>query len=96
MDAEAQIHAKQQVLADNFARIGKVEPKRWLEPLTDAPWGYRRKGRLSVRYVAKKERVLVGFREESNPHRITSYNVCYTKLLRKGCWWRSLQPTSMN
>ncbi|OZB59077.1 MAG: 23S rRNA (uracil(1939)-C(5))-methyltransferase [Lysobacterales bacterium 14-68-21] len=76
MDAEAQIHAKQQVLADNFARIGKVEPKRWLEPLTDAPWGYRRKGRLSVRYVPKKERVLVGFREESNPRLVADISHC--------------------
>jgi 23S rRNA (uracil1939-C5)-methyltransferase len=76
MDAAAQIQAKQQVLADNFARIGKVEPKRWLEPLTDAPWGYRRKGRLSVRYVAKKERVLVGFREESNPRFVADISHC--------------------
>ena len=76
MDAAAQIRAKQQVLADNFARIGKVEPARWLEPLNDAPWGYRRKGRLSVRYVAKKERVLVGFREESNPRFVADIDHC--------------------
>jgi 23S rRNA (uracil1939-C5)-methyltransferase len=61
----AQIAAKQHVLADNFERIGKVEPKRWLAPLTAEPWGYRRKGRLSVKYVDKKGKALVGFREEN-------------------------------
>ncbi len=61
----AQIAAKQRVLAENFERIGKVEPERWLAPLTAEPWGYRRKGRLSVKYVDKKGRALVGFREEN-------------------------------
>ena len=76
MDAAAQIHAKQRVLADNFARIGKVSPQHWLEPLTDAPWGYRRKGRLSVRHVPKKERVLVGFRQEANPRFVAEITHC--------------------
>lgn len=62
---EAQIVAKQRVLAENFERIGHVEPKRWLAPLTSAVWGYRRKGRLSVKYVDKKGKALVGFREEN-------------------------------
>ena len=61
--APAQIAAKQRVLRENFERIGKVAPESWLPPLTDEPWGYRRKGRLSVKYVDKKGRVLVGFRE---------------------------------
>ncbi len=76
MDADAQIHAKQRVLADNLARIGKVSPQHWLEPLTDAPWGYRRKGRLSVRHVPKKERVLVGFRQEANPRFVAEITHC--------------------
>jgi len=76
LDAAAQIGAKQRVLADNFARIGKVEPVRWLPPLTDEPWGYRRKGRLSVRSVAKKGRVLVGFREEANPRYVADIRHC--------------------
>ncbi len=59
----AQIVAKQRVLAENLERIGKVEPESWLDVLADEPWGYRRKGRLSVKYVEKKERLLVGFRE---------------------------------
>jgi len=58
-----QIQAKQRVLTENLARIGHVEPGRVLEPLADAAWGYRRKGRFSVRFVEKKGRVVVGFRE---------------------------------
>ncbi|MDQ0007865.1 23S rRNA (uracil1939-C5)-methyltransferase [Luteibacter jiangsuensis] len=76
MEPSAQIAAKQRVLAENFERIGKVSPASWLPPLTDQPWAYRRKGRFSVRYVAKKERVLVGFREESNPRFVADIDVC--------------------
>jgi 23S rRNA (uracil1939-C5)-methyltransferase len=38
--------------------IGEVIP-----PLRSHPWGYRRKARLGVKFVRKKGRVLVGFRE---------------------------------
>jgi len=58
-----QIEAKQNTLLQNLERIGKVKPDAVWEPLTGPEWGYRRKARLSVRYVHKKERVLVGFRE---------------------------------
>jgi len=59
----AQIEAKQQVLLDNLRRLGGVAPDTVLEPLTGPVWGYRRKARLGVKYVRKKGRVLVGFRE---------------------------------
>ncbi|MFT3792462.1 MAG: 23S rRNA (uracil(1939)-C(5))-methyltransferase RlmD [Rudaea sp.] len=60
---EAQIAAKQRVLLENFERIGKVRPEEILPPLTGSPWGYRRRGRLSAKFVEKKGRMLVGFRE---------------------------------
>lgn len=63
LDPARQIEAKQNTLAQNLVRIGKVEPDELWPPLTGAAWGYRRKARLSVRYVAAKDRVLVGFRE---------------------------------
>jgi len=64
----AQIAAKQQTLLDNLSRIGDVTPKRILEPLQGDAWGYRRRGRLSVRHVEKKGRVLVGFRETNGKY----------------------------
>ncbi len=65
---DAQITYKQKWLLDNLARIGKVQPQHLLPPLVGPAWGYRRRARLSVKAVAKKGRVLVGFRE-----RRTSY-----------------------
>jgi 23S rRNA (uracil1939-C5)-methyltransferase len=76
LDADSQIATKQRVLAENFERIGKVAPQSWLPPLTGEPWGYRRKGRLSVRNVLKKGRVLVGFREEENPRFVADIQHC--------------------
>ncbi len=67
LDPAEQIVRKQAWLLENLARIGKVQPQRTLAPLRGPPWGYRRKARLGVKYVAKKGRVLVGFREYDNP-----------------------------
>lgn len=61
-----QIAAKQDQLLEQLRRIGKVEPESVLVPLTGEVWGYRRKARLGVKYVAKKGKVLVGFREKAS------------------------------
>jgi 23S rRNA (uracil1939-C5)-methyltransferase len=61
---EAQIAVKQKELAGNLERIGNVEPAEWLPPLLGPHWNYRRRARLSSRFVSKKGRSLVGFREK--------------------------------
>lgn len=61
---DKQIHYKQQTLFDNLKHIGKTSPETMFEPLTATPWAYRRKARLGVKYVVKKGKVLVGFREK--------------------------------
>jgi len=63
-----QIRAKQQMLLDNLGRIGDVVPDTVLPPLTGPAWGYRTKARLGVKHVAKKGRVLVGFREKRSAY----------------------------
>ena len=77
MDSGKQIEAKQRVLLENLERIGHVTPKSVLPALTDAQWGYRRKGRLSVRHVPKKERTLVGFRQD-DPRFVADIQHCET------------------
>lgn len=68
LTSEKQIEAKQKVLLDGLERIGKVKANEILAPITTNPWGYRRKARLGVKFVYKKEKVLVGFRERGAPY----------------------------
>ncbi len=65
---EQQIRVKQDLLIEQFKRIGKLDTPELWEPLTGPHWGYRRKARMGVKYVAKKNKVLVGFRERRHPY----------------------------
>jgi len=68
VEASAQIRIKQELLVEQFKRIGKVDAPELLSPLIGPHWGYRRKARMGVKYVEKKNRVLVGFRERRHPY----------------------------
>ena len=65
---EAQLEAKQTELRDNLERVGRVAPQQWLEPLRGPVWNYRRRARLGAKFVIKKDRVVVGFRERLAPY----------------------------
>ena len=75
MQHEFQIEHKQSVLIEQLKHIGNVEPKSVIPPLTGPQWGYRRRARLGVKYVEKKGRVLVGFREKYSPF-VADINRC--------------------
>ncbi|WP_115512203.1 23S rRNA (uracil(1939)-C(5))-methyltransferase RlmD [Xanthomonas arboricola] len=77
LEESQQIVAKQRVLMDNLERIGHVSPQTVLPALVGDTWGYRRKGRFSVRRVEKKDKTLVGFRE-LDPRFVADLSVCYT------------------
>jgi len=62
--AEQQILLKQGVLLNSLKHLGKCQPEALLEPLRGPHWGYRTKARLGVRFVVKKDKMLVGFREK--------------------------------
>jgi 23S rRNA (uracil1939-C5)-methyltransferase len=62
----AQVAVKQRVLEDNLWHLGKVRPECMLRPIEGPVWGYRYRARLSVRYVARKDVVLVGFHERKS------------------------------
>src|SRR5215470_3518970 len=62
----AQVAVKQRVLEDNLWHLAKVRPAQVLPPIHGPAWGYRYRARLSVRHVAKKGGVLVGFHERKS------------------------------
>ncbi|VVC75713.1 23S rRNA (uracil(1939)-C(5))-methyltransferase RlmD [Aquicella siphonis] len=66
MNTDAQIQLKQTTLLDQLKHFGKVSPSALLPPLAANTIGYRRKARLGVKYVIKKNKLLVGFREKSS------------------------------
>ena len=63
LSSKAQINYKQQSMLEGLKHLGKVEPEEVFEPMTGDSWGYRRKARLGAKFVYKKDKVLVGFRE---------------------------------
>jgi len=66
LEPSAQVAMKQRVLEDNLKHIGKVTPERMMRPIFGPTWGYRYRARLSVRFVRKKDAVLVGFHERKS------------------------------
>jgi 23S rRNA (uracil1939-C5)-methyltransferase len=68
LSAQRQIEFKHKQLVDALSRIGRVEPAQWFEPLQAGVWSYRRRARLAARWVPKKNRTVVGFRERSTPY----------------------------
>ena len=64
----AQVATKQRALEDALWHLGKVRPERILRPIEGPAWGYRQRARLSVRHVAKKRGVLVGFHERRSSY----------------------------
>ncbi|GAB2890595.1 23S rRNA (uracil(1939)-C(5))-methyltransferase RlmD [Paralcaligenes sp. KSB-10] len=68
LEPAAQVAIKQRVLEDTLWHIGKLKPACMLPPLHGPTWGYRHRARLSIRVVAKKGGVLVGFRERRSSY----------------------------
>jgi 23S rRNA (uracil1939-C5)-methyltransferase len=71
----AQIQHKQSVLIEQLRHFGQVVPETVLEPLESVSMGYRRKARLGVRFVTKKNKVLIGFREKRS-HFLLDMDTC--------------------
>ena len=74
-DSTAQLAFKQEVLHEKLRHsTGRNDYSR-MDAITGPAFGYRRKARLAVRYVTKKEQVLVGFREKNGSF-ITRMDSC--------------------
>lgn len=68
LDLNAQIEHKQQVLASHFQHLAQVQPDEWLKPIRSQQQDYRRRTRIGVRYLAKKQQFLFGFRANQSNH----------------------------
>jgi 23S rRNA (uracil1939-C5)-methyltransferase len=75
LHSAAQVAVKQRVLEDNLWHLAKVRPERLLRPIEGPAWHYRDRARLSVRHVAKKGTVLVGFHERKSRY-VADMQVC--------------------
>lgn len=71
----AQVAVKQRVLEDNLWHLAKVKPDLVMRPIEGPTWGYRDRARLSVRHVARKGTVLVGFHERKSRY-VADMQVC--------------------
>jgi len=75
LQAGAQVAVKQRVVEDQLWHLGKVKPEVLLRPIEGPTWGYRYRARFSVRYVAKKGVVLIGFHERKSRY-VADMQVC--------------------
>jgi len=66
LSSDAQVAMKQNTLLEQLRHFGSIQPDRVLPPLRGPVYGYRRKARLGVRFVMKRNEVLVGFREKAS------------------------------
>ncbi len=68
LDPGAQVAVKQRVLEDALWHIGRIRAAELLAPIHGSVWGYRYRARFSVRDVAKKGGILVGFHERRSSY----------------------------
>jgi 23S rRNA (uracil1939-C5)-methyltransferase len=68
LEPAAQTAAKQRVLEDALWHLARLKPETVFPPISGPAWGYRHRARLSVRNVAKKGGVLVGFHEKRSSY----------------------------
>ena len=66
LSSQQQIEFKERQLLDALTRIGNVTARSILPPLQGPAWHYRRRARLAARWVPKKGKTVVGFRERSS------------------------------
>jgi len=63
-----QLQHKLVSLMEQLKHFGNVQPQEIMPALKGPTWHYRYKARLGVKYVVKKDKVLVGFRERQSAY----------------------------
>lgn len=91
----AQVMHKQSVLLEQLRVFGKVEPETVLEPLLGPTLHYRTKARIGVKYVEKKQKLLIGFREAQGG-KIADLSGCTNLPAKMTELWEPLRQTIMS
>ena len=74
-DEGAQLAYKQRAFEESLLHVGNVMPESILSPICGPLWHYRHKARLRVKFVLKKNKVLIGFNEKMS-HFLTNMTAC--------------------
>ena len=74
-DISAQLAHKQRAFEQTLQHVGKVFPDQILSPISGPSLGYRHKARFRVKYIEKKQKVLIGFNEKLS-HFLTDMDSC--------------------
>ncbi len=72
---DQQIEQKQQIVLDQLARLGKVQPAQTDSPLRSKATGYRRSARLGINQLQRDGSVIIGFRRRGSS-KLTSIDSC--------------------
>lgn len=74
-EISSQIAHKQRAFEQTMQHVGKVFPSQLLAPISGPTREYRHKARFRVKFVEKKQKVLIGFNEKLS-HFITNMQSC--------------------
>jgi 23S rRNA (uracil1939-C5)-methyltransferase len=72
---EGQLQLKQEMVLDQLQRAASIVPATVLPPLVSEPWQYRRRARLSTRWIPEIKKLAVGFRQNKES-RIVNIDHC--------------------
>jgi len=70
-----QLAYKQRAFEESLRHVGNVMPESISSPISGPLWYYRHKARLRVKFVLKKNKVLIGFNEKMS-HFLTNMTAC--------------------
>ena len=76
LSPQGQMRYKAQHWLKLMDKIGGGQPEQVLPPLQANTWHYRRKARFGVKYLAKKNKTVFGFREKHHPRFLIDMQTC--------------------
>jgi 23S rRNA (uracil1939-C5)-methyltransferase len=74
-EMSTQLAYKQKSFEETLQHVGKVRPETILSPISGPLHSYRHKARFRVKFVKKKNKVLIGFNEKKS-HFLTDMKMC--------------------